>query len=56
MEKTLNVLIGVLGVSGQELADQLPGNFDYNEIIKLSLQVIIAICTIIALFRKQKNK
>lgn len=56
MPKTaiLNAITGVTGVTTIEAINQVPGN-DSVEIIKLILQIIVAVGSIISMFRRKSK-
>lgn len=53
-DKLLSGAIGAGGAGMVEVVEALP-NHGELELGKLILQIIISICTIIAMFRKKKN-
>ena len=42
-------------IAGAEVVNNLP-DFQYSEIVKVLIQVIIGVCTIISFFRKPKQQ
>lgn len=57
METVKNFLIGGTGVAGVELASNIdpPGSTDTPEIIKVLIQIVIGIATLIGLFKKKRK-
>lgn len=52
-----NLLLGGSGVTAMEIANQvqIPVSGDTSEIIKIVLQVVISLATLIGLFKKKRD-
>jgi hypothetical protein len=58
MDSGKNLIVGISGVGGVELASviDIPTSTDASEIIKLIIQVVIGVATLIGLFKKKTPK
>ncbi len=53
-EHMLDVMIGTAAIGAIETIDQLP-NFDYMTVGKLLLQILVAIGSLVTIFRKKTD-
>jgi len=54
--KILDITKGIAGIGFVQLADQLPTPDQLAEILKIAVQIIIAVATLVSLFKKKKQK